>query len=195
MWLIVAEAIICYMAVLTAVSYARGPNRYETVEQPLLVTDAFTSFAGQPTEPGGAFFMENETPGTAVGYQAQLNLAELGDVQISFQVECPEGYAGGTLFADLYNSVSGYDAPEQEFSMMLQAGHNAAVFVLDPGLEHPDVAYLRFFTLDRAGYSLENMRIHEQRTLPKIPGGIWIGVGVCFLLLVGTVVCRIIKER
>ena len=194
-WVIAAEIIVCYMAVLTAVSYARGPERYMTANEPLLVTEDFTSFAGQPAEPGGAFLLENEAQGTAVGYQAELDLAALENVQISFQAECPAGYAGGILHVDLYNGEAGYDSPEQEFSMTVQAGHNEAAFTLAPGAEHPDTAQLRIFTLDRAGYSLEGVQIHEQRPLPKVSGGIWAGVGACFLLLAGTVICRIIKGK
>ena len=194
-WVIAAEIIVCYMAVLTAVSYARGPERYKTAHEPLLVTEDFVSFAGQPAEPGGAFLLENEAQGTAVGYQAELDLAALENVQISFQAECPAGYAGGILHVDLYNGEAGYDSPEQEFSMTVQAGHNEAAFTLAPGAEHPDTAQLRIFTLDRAGYSLEGVQIHEQRPLPKVSGGIWAGVGACFLLLAGTVICRIIKGK
>ena len=183
------------MAVLTAVSYARGPARYETAKRPLLATEDFISFAGQPAKPGGEFLLENGTAGTAVGYQAGLDLAALDGVLISFQTECPAEYAGGTLFVDLYNGEAGYDSPEQEFVLTVQAGHNEASFVLEPGPDHPDTVLLRFFTLGRAGYALEDVQIYEQVPMPKVSAGMWIGVGACFLLLAGTAVCRIMKGK
>ena len=79
--------------------------------------------------------------------------------------------------------------------MTVQAGHNEAEFSLDPGWEHPDTALLRFFTLDRAGYALEDVQIHEQTLLPKVSNGLWAGMGVCFLLLAGTAAAALLLRK
>ena len=72
---------------------------------------------------------------------------------------------------ELYNYEAGYDSPEQEYEMTMQAGRNEAEFTLIPGAERPEMAQLRFFTLDRAGYSLEDVRIYGQTVGPKVPVG------------------------
>lgn len=47
-WLIIAEIIVCYMAVLTIVSYARGPEKCEIIaDSPMISVGDFTSFSGE----------------------------------------------------------------------------------------------------------------------------------------------------
>lgn len=187
-WIIVAEVIVCYMAVLTVVSYARGPERYGPAEEPLLTETDFSDINGLPAEQASApFTFENQELGEAVGCLADVDLRAMHGICVSFSVDCPEEDAGGILCVDLCNGEIGYDSLEQEYQMTLQAGPNEADFILDPGQEHPDTAKLRFFTLDAAGYRLENVRIYEEISLPKVPDGLKIGAGICFLLLAITV--------
>ena len=62
-WIIVAEVIVCYMAVLTVVSYARGPVRYETAGEPILTSERFVSFDGALA--GYVLPLNNDAEGTA----------------------------------------------------------------------------------------------------------------------------------
>lgn len=192
-WIIVAEVIVCYMAVLTVVSYARGPKRYGPAEEPLLTETDFSDINGLPAE--APFTFENQDQGEAEGCLADVDLRAVHGICVSFSANCPAEYAGGILFVDLCNGEIGYDYPEQEYQMTLQTGQNKADFVLDPGQEHPDTAKLRFFTLDAAGYRLENMRIYEDIPLPKVPNGLKFGVGVCFLLLAVTAITGAVGRK
>ncbi len=186
-WIIVAEIIVCYMAVLTVVSYARGPERHGAAEEPLLTEADFSDISGLPAEEAGApFTFEDRVQGETVGCLADVDLRAMRGICVSFSVDCPAEYAGGVLFVDLCNGEAGYDYPEQEYQLTLLPGQNEADFILDPGPEHPDTAALRFFTLDTAGYRLENVGIYEEILLPQIPDGLKIGVGACFLLLAVT---------
>lgn len=187
-WVIIAEIIVCYMAVLTAVSYARGPVRYGPAETPLLTEKDFRDINGLPEEENGApFAFENQVQGKAVGYLADVDLLALHGICVSFEIDCPVEYADGILCIDLCNGETGYDGPEQEYQLTLQAGQNTVDFVLDPGPDHPDTATLRFFTLDEAGYRLENLGIFEQILFPQVPNGLKIGVVASLLLLAVTV--------
>lgn len=195
-WVIIAELIVCYMAVLTVVSYARGPVRYGPAKEPLLTEADFRDINGLPAEEAGApFVFENQTQGEAVGCLADVDLRSLHGICVSFGVDCPAEYAGGILCVDLCNGETGYDGPEQEFDLALLPGPNEADFILDPGPEHPDTATLRFFTVEPAGYQLENVGIYEEVLLPKIPDGLKIGVGTCFMLLAVTVVAWVAGKR
>ena len=193
---IITEIIICYMAVLTVVSYARGPERYGPAEEPLLTELDFSDINGLPAELASApFTFESQGQGEAVGCLADVDLRAMHGICVSFSADCPAEYAGGILCVDLCNGETGYDYPEQEYQLTLQAGQNEADFVLDPGQEHPDMAKLRFFTLDAAGYRLENVRIYEDVSLPKVPNGLKIGVGVCILLLAVTATAGAVGRR
>lgn len=184
--IIITETIICYLACLAVVSYIQGPVRYRVVtEAP--IPESFTTFAGVPAETGGVFFFENVVPGEVVGYMTTLRLSGLDRIQISFQVECPAEFAGGILFIDLYNLEAGYDNPEQDYHLTVQEGHSEVAFAMAPGENPPEYAYLRIFTLDPAGYRLEDIRIYCEERMPKVSVGLWIGAGICFLLLLGTV--------
>jgi len=194
--IIIAEIIVCYFACLAVVSHIRAPEQYRVVtETPLLQTNDFTAFDGKPAEAGGTLPLKNAVPNEAVGYMAKLMLSELEQIQISFQTECPDEFAGGSLSIDLYNFEAGYDNPEQEYQLILQEGHNEAAFHLTPGENPPEEAFLRIFTLDPAGYWLEDVQIYREERLPKVPAGLWIGVGLCFLLLAGTVLMQITKSK
>ncbi|MBQ7159807.1 MAG: hypothetical protein IJS09_10375, partial [Treponema sp.] len=59
---------------------------------------------------------------------------------------------------DLYDGEA-YDAPEQEFSVVLAPGVNQINEVLDKGENAPGEAWLRIFTLEPAGYEIQNLRV------------------------------------
>lgn len=194
--IIIAEIIICYLAFLTVVSYIRGPERYRTVtDTPLLRSEEFISFAGAPAGTGGGLRLENTASGAAVGYMARLRLTGLEQIYISFQMECPAEFAGGTLVIDLYNSEAEYDNPEQEYRLTIQEGHSEVECQLTPGESPPEEAFLRVFTLDHAGYQLEEIRICRMELLPRVPVGLWVGVGVCYLALAGTGIVWMVNRK
>lgn len=185
--LIVVELIVCYMAVLTLVSHVRGPEKYRVdTETSLLTRKDFVSFSGE--EAGNTFRFDNDASGTAVGYSAELSLQDLKGIHVSFQLDCPVEYVGGTLYVDLYNFETGYDNAEQEFALSLEPGVNTVGFTLDPGESAPDHVQLRFFTLDPAGYDIKELAVSRVETLPKVSMGMAIVTAACFVLLGSTAV-------
>lgn len=163
-------------------------------EAPLLRTEEFTTFAGVPTKIGEGFSLENADADSVVGYMARLCITESEQLRVSFQTECPAEFAGGVLIIDLYNDEAGYDNLEQQYQQTVQEGRSETEFWLSLGDNPPEEAFLRFFTLDPAGYRLENVRIYRGEPLPKVPAGPWAGVGICFLLLAGTVLMWIMNR-
>jgi FkbM family methyltransferase len=185
--LVVVEIIICYMAVLTVISYQRGPVRHQVIrETPLLDAAAFTSFTGEQAngEEGLSFTKGNEEG--SIGYNAHLQLSGLSGIYVAFSVDCPAEYAGNMLHIDLQESSVGYDNDEQEFFLTLEEGINQVEFTLDPGDSPPDTALLRFFTLDAANYIVQDIQIYPEAVLPKIPMGMLPVTGLCFVLLLVT---------
>lgn len=181
--LLIFEAVVCYMAMLNIVSHARGPQNYGVLTDiPLVSVSDFAGFDGGRTEQG--LRLENQVPGTAVGYQAELMLSGLDSIYLRFSVYCPAEYAGGTLIVDLYNYESGYDSPEQEYQLILQEGINEAAFSLHPGESAPDKALLRLFTLDAAGYEVSGLQVYQEQPLPKVTGAM---VAVTAILVAITV--------
>lgn len=165
--LLIIEIIVCYMAFLNVISHARGPQNYEAVtDAPLLTASDFIGFDGGRAEQGLVF--NNQTMGAAVGYQAELSLDELERILISFTVDCPPEYIGSTLYVDLYNDIANYDNPEQEYHLVLQEGLNNASTVLEPGKSAPENGQLRFFTVEPADYTLEDLQIYQEIPLPNV---------------------------
>lgn len=167
--LLIFEAVVCYMALLNIVSHVRGPQNYVVLtDTPLVSVSDFTGFDGGGTEQG--LLLENQTPGTVVGYQANLALNGLDSIYLSFSVDCPAEYAGGVLIVDLYNYESGYDSPEQEYQIVLHEGINEAAFSLSPGENAPEQGQLRLFTTDGAGYELKELQVYQEQPLPAVTG-------------------------
>ena len=184
--LMAVEIIICYMAVLTVLSYQRGPVRHQVIrETPLLDAAAFTSFTGELAGEEGLSFTKGNEEGS-IGYHAHLQLSGLSGVYVAFSVDCPAEYAGNMLHIDLQESSVGYDNDEQEFFLTLEEGTNQVEFTLDPGDSPPDTALLRFFTLDAANYIVRDIQIYPEAILPKIPMGMLPVTGLCFILLLVT---------
>lgn len=193
--IIVLEIIVCYMGFLAVVSYMRSPVRYKAMtDSPICQSEDFISFAGIPSATNVLTF-ENNAQGQLFGWQKQLDLSTLERIHISFSVNCPEEFAGGTLFVDLYNFEENYDPSEQEYQLLLTSGENNVEFTLCPGSPKPDTADLRFFTLDVAQYSVEKLTVCQEVALPKIPNGMLPGVGCCFLMLILSCGVYIFSER
>lgn len=186
--LMIVEIIVCYMAFLTIISYARGPERYQVLTStPLLQSEDFAPYLGDLPKEAGFVFIENVTPGIAVGYAAPLELHAKERFQVSFWVDCAAEFAGGTLYTDLFNGEVAYDSPEQEVCTVLQVGRNEIQFSLGTGEAPPDTALLRFFTGDRAGYQLNDIRVYREEILPKVSKKMWAVLVACVLALVGTI--------
>lgn len=182
--LLIFEAVVCYMALLNIVSHIRAPQQYgPATDVPLVSISDFIGFDGGGTEQG-LLLLENQTLGTAVGYQAELTLSGLDSIYFSFSVDCPAEYAGGTLIVDLYNYESGYDSPEQEYQLVLQEGDNEAAFSLRPGENAPEKALLRLFTVDAARYEVSGLQVYREQPLPKVTGAM---VAVTAILVAITV--------
>ena len=181
----ILEAVICYIALLTVVSYAKGPARYRTLTDSLLLTsENFTVFAGDVSSERGGLYMENIDPGNSMGYSAPLSLHGLDRVRVKFSLECPEECANGVLHVDL--QAHGYDNDEQEFFLTLKQGINNVDFSLDPGLDPPQDVMLRIFNLDKAEYSIQDLQVYPETVLPQIPHGMILIVTVIFLVLGST---------
>lgn len=184
---LIVEIIICYLAVLTVISYVRGPERYQRAEEPLLTAADFVSFDGS------SFFsdvldMENDDPSQPIGWQAPITLWGVDRLWCSFWLDCPAESAGGILHIDLYNQDAGYDNPEQEYQATLQPGYNEIEFELSPGVVFPETAQIRFFTWDVAHYTLQDVQICEAYPVPPVPAGVIVGVGFCFCVLFATAI-------
>ena len=185
-WLLILEIIIFYLSFLNVVSHVRGPDSYRlNTDAPLLLAMDFQSFSDMGiSRPDSSLPLLNPTAGAAAGYQAELPLDDLLGVSVCFQIDCPEDEAGSTVTIDLYNFEAGYDSPEQETQVVLQAGLNEISTLLSPGESAPEQAQLRIFTLDEAHYEITGLEIWEQIRQPKITPGmvaVPIVVGALFL--------------
>lgn len=189
--LLIFEAVVCYMALLNIVSHMRVPQQYgPATDAPLVGVSDFIGFDGGGTEKG--LLLENQTPGTAVGYQSELTLSGLDSIYLSFSVDCPAEYAGGLLTVDLYNYESNYDSMEQEYQISLKAGTNEVEFIFKPGEWAPEKAQLRIFTLDAADYEVRNFQAYQGTLLPKVSFAMIAVPVVCFavLCLTGILYCH-----
>lgn len=181
--LMVVEIIVCYMAVLTLVSHARGPEKYRAAtDAPLLAADSFTSFAGEPAGEDG-LRLANSTAGQAVGFAAELPLESRERIQAAFLVDCPPEFAGSILHVDLYEPDAGYDNDEQEATLVMQPGRNAVSLTLWTGENAPESAQLRFFTGDIVDYRLEQVSIYELLQQPKVTAAMKGALILSFLAL------------
>lgn len=187
----VLEVIVCYLALLTIVSYIRGPQRYETISDlSLIETSGFITLDGIPEESGN-LKLTNPQPGAAVGYAVPIELAGLDGINVQFRIECPAECAGGILLVDLFNQERGYDNVEQEYSYTLLPGTNLVNVSLTPGNNAPEQAFLRIFTGAIANYSIEDLQVNREIPLPKVtPAMAVVFVGSLLILLGTTVLIR-----
>lgn len=187
---LIVELILCYLALLTLVSYIRAPQEYRAeTESPILLTRDFVSFSGEVA--GDELIVQNDASGAAMGYQSELQLSEIDRLSVSLKINCPEEYAGRTLYVDLYEFESGYDSPEQEAVLITEVGEQEMELTLPTGEQHPENACLRIFTLEDANYSIENVMVCKEIPQPKVSGAMIAVVALIVFTTVGTLVCYI----
>ena len=196
-WIIIVELIVFYFSLLNVISHARGPVPYQIdTSQPVVQIEDFvpmTEMGVDATETALSFY--NAVEGSAVGYQTELSLKDIEVLNIQFQLDCPDGQAGTTLFVDLYDFESGYDNPEQEKQIVLQEGLNQIQFDLNKGEQAPGTAYLRLFTLNVVDYQIEQLQIYEKMALPKVSTPMWVAVVVMGIVLLGTIGYKMVKLK
>ena len=193
--LMIVEIIVCYMALLTVVSHICGPEKYRVIpDLPLRSTQSFSSFRGE-TISENDLQMDNPVPGSPIGYSTLVSLEGLDRIQVECWIDCPAESVGNVLHVDLYEPAYGYDRDEQELFLSLKEGRNEINFLLNPGENHPENALLRFFTLDSAGYTIQDIVISPMRLAPKVSKGMAGTVIVCFVLLAGTGLTGYLKKK
>jgi len=186
---LIFEVIVCYMAVLNIVSHLRGPQQYVVISDvPLLTASNFIPFGENDVQEASTLQINNEVQGVPTGHWANLPLSRLNRIFISFQLECPQKYAGGILSTDLYNEACGYDREDQEFRLTLQEGLNDVSAWIDVSDSAPDEAQLRIFTVDIADYEVTDLGIFQAVPVPRVTVGMTAVTIVCFLLLGTTLV-------
>ena len=196
-WLIVVEAIVFYFAGLNVISYARGPERYVSSDDNnlLLQMEDFLPLSAEEEKTVNDMMLINDTQGTAVGYTAGLQLTNLDKIIVSFRIDCPTEFAGGTIFVDLCNGGLGYDNPEQECSIRLESGENDIQCYINKGANAPSEAQFRIFTLDKANYLVEELKIEKAIPAPLVtPLMIW-AVVLSGIVLIATIVIAVRKKH
>ena len=175
--LIIVEAIFFYFCILNVISHVKAPMQYIVDADSLLLQAE--DFA--PLSAAGGEKIENKlsfvniVQGTAVGYVADLQLTNLEWISASFQIDCPNEFAGGTIFVDLCNGEQGYDNPEQEQSFKLEAGINTLSCQIYKGDIAPSKAQLRIITLDRANFMVEQLKVEKAFPAPSVTSPmIWV---------------------
>lgn len=160
--IIILTAILLYFSLLTYISYQRAPAQYRIDENTpsLAEYQDFIVMAGEEgAYVGQDSLMFDSADSSAEVFAARLSLTDLQKISVQFSVDCPEEYAGTTLHVDLYDGEA-YDAPEQEFFVVLAPGVNQINEVLDKGENAPEEAWLRIFTLEPAKYAVDNLHIY-----------------------------------
>ena len=184
--LLIIEVLIFYFCILNLVSHARGPVPYQKdIDYPLLQAEDFQPFFDMGIAQTDATLpLLNTTEGRATGYQGDIILTGIEGVYVSFQIECPTDEVGKTIVVDLYNVEAGYDLPEQEKQIVLQAGLNEIDILLSPGQNAPESAQLRIFTVEAADFTITELGIFKLVRQPKITGGMMaipVAVGILCL--------------
>lgn len=187
-WLIIVEVIIFYFTILNVVSHARGPIQYTVdADSPLLKIEDFTPLSSEQEKFKDDLKLINSAQGIAVGYIADLELTNLDDISVNFQINCPDEVAGGTLFIDLCNGELGYDNPEQEYSLQLAAGVNNISCQINKGETAPSEAQFRIFTLDKANFSVEQLKVEKAIPAPSVTQPMILAIIISGIILVITI--------
>lgn len=180
------ETIVCYMALLTIISYIRGPQPYELIPDKTISTASFLSFDGQAA--GQEFLrFQSDVEGALIGYTTQIDLNGLHGLRVSFQIICNAEDRGNVLYVDFYNLEEGYDNPENEFQVILQEGENRIEGDLFPGKDAPQAAQLRIFTLNSSQYDVRELSVMRYEPIPKVTTGMVVAFIISAILLIGTI--------
>ncbi len=158
-------AILLYFVVMIWISHEKAPTDFRSdPTAPSLV--GYSDFAvmvgdSEARVDDDALIFESNRASTKV-FAARLSLSDLQRISVVFSLDCPAEYEGTTLIIDLYDGES-YDSEEQQFVITLQPGYNQITGVLDKGDNAPKEAWLRFFTIDPAQYSITKISIQALR--------------------------------
>ena len=196
-WLLSAEGIVFYLALLNIISHIRGPVPYQVdTSQSIIQIQDFIPMAEMGVSATETVLpIYNTVDGTVAGYTAPLVFQDLECLTIQFQVNCPPEFEGNTLIVDLYNYEAQYDNPDQEHHVVLQAGTNNISFELLPGDAAPETGELRFFTVNTADYEIEKLQVHEKTAMPKVTSPMVAAVIVLAILWMATLCYMIIKKK
>lgn len=165
--IVIVELIACYMSLLTVISHQLAPVEYRNADsEPILTTTDFISFLGERA--GDQLTFLGDGAGTAVGYEAAVQLAKTERFNVSFSLKVEESDEGKSLFADLYNGDRDYDRPKQEKLLILQKGECRVDFPLLVGENAPETAKIRLFTLDAASWSVSDVEVYEAVPIQKV---------------------------
>lgn len=181
--------ILIYLTLLTLLSFSRSME-IKTIGENLA---NYTDFLAAGPEEGTAWINESgmhvHDSGTdAKVFSTAISLRDLQKIQVRFNVECPEGFAGTTLHVDLY--ADGYDTDEQEFTVSLRAGKNEVTGIIDKGSIAPEEAQLRIFCLDAVECDISDLSV---QALVESPHGGKLACVIIAVLLVTILVAIILS--
>ncbi len=164
--------LLIYFTVLTMISFMRS-TELVAVGENLIGNQTFTVWAAENrawADGEGLHFKDSEP--TEKVFSTAISLQDLQQIQVQFTANCPEEVAGAAaLVVDLW--ADGYDNPEQEFSVNLEAGQNEIVYRIDKGSGAPNEAQFRIFCLDPVQCDIGNLSVQKVEEIPHS------GIGVC----------------
>lgn len=197
-WLLTIEVLVFYFCLLNLISHIKGPTPYYIDTSNIIVPSTnFQSFFDMSvSRTDDVLHLLNTTEGTAAGYQSKVRLENCDGIDVSFQIDCPEQYAGSTVVVDLYNAEAGFDSPNQEEPIILTVGQNEIEVILSLDETAPNQACLRIFTLEQADYDIVNLVTYPKMLLPKVSHAIIISVVASGVVLLCTVCfCFVWKNK
>lgn len=164
--------LLIYFTVLTMISFMRS-TELVAVGENLIDNQKFTVLAAENrawADGEGLHF--NDSEATEKVFSTTISLRDCQQIQVQFTADCPAEFAGASvLLVDLW--ADGYDSPDQEFSVNLEAGQNEIVRIIDKGSSAPGEALFRIFCLDPAQCSVRNLNVQKVEEVPHS------GIGAC----------------
>ena len=156
-------AVVLYFWCLVILSHIVSPENYQVTDrrENFLTYEDFSVMYGNEElliEPDALIFIGDDANSKVFG--AEVTFDDLKYIDVSFNLICPQRYAGNVLYVDLF--ADGYDNAEQDFSITLQEGLNTFHQVIDKGENAPASAYLRIFTLEGADYWITDLTVNAE---------------------------------
>ena len=176
--------LLIYFTVLTMVSFMRTTESVAVGEN-LIDNQKFTVLAAENrawADGEGLHF--NDSEATEKVFSTTISLRDCQQIQVQFTADCPAEFAGASvLLVDLW--ADGYDSPDQEFSVNLEAGQNEIVYRIDKGSGAPNEAKFRIFCLDPVQCDIGNLSVQQVEEVPHS------GIGACAITAeIGRASCR-----
>ena len=149
---IIVLFLLLYFTLLAMISFMRS-TECVAVGENLIDNQSFTvrAIENRAWADGEGLHFEDSEPTEKV-FSTAISLQDLQQIQVQFTADCPAEFAGeAVLVVDLW--AEGYDRPEQEFAVNLEAGQNEIVHMIDKGNDAPNEAQFRIFyqRLHRSG--------------------------------------------